>query len=438
MKDILSSLISKISVQLARFLLYRGVILCSYPDAFGHQAWNIEYHSRKYNSIFKKFPRVIAFQKSPNIPNKALLDHHRRHHVWVLSSRNILSRLFFFSRTKWAHARGLRSYRPGQTQLRISRNETPEEEEINTLIFCRHSVDVLHVDTKVELNAEIAFPLTNPEKKQATQFLFSENLETYKYFCFLDHSTTYKIKQAKHIGSKYISSESYEQARTTTLESFSPVADLMHQKGLSAVRLGASSDKKADDPRINDYASRRVDSNDFSDLALMNYCKFFVGPNSGIWAFARAFNRPTCLINVFPWPWINIPMSEHSVVVPKKLWHTYEKRFLTIKEMAEMETRFHWKTFYDPVIYQELSIEVVENTPQEITGAVVEINDRIDGIWDGCSFPVTDFLTKGNLGYNSKAYLSSFSLRKTKIFSNGRLANRLTHKFFGRLPVTDC
>jgi len=414
MKDILSSLITKVTVQLARFLLYRGLILCSYSDAFGHQVWNIEHHSRKYYSIFKKFPRVIAFQVSPNIPNKALLDHHRQHHVWVVSSRNILSRLFYLSRTKWAHTRGLRSYRPGQTQLSISRSETPEEEEINTLIFCRYSANALHIDPKVDQNSAIAFPLTNREKDRATQFLFSENLEKYRFFCFLDHNTAYKTKQAEHIGSKFISSEIYERARTTTLESYFPVADLMHRKGLSAVRLGASPDKYATDPIINDYASRRTGGNDFSDLALMNYCKFFVGPNTGIWAFARAFNRPTCLINAFPWPWINIPMSEPSVVVPKKLWHTSEKRFLTITEMTEMETRFYWKKFYDHVFYQELSIEVVENTPQEITGAVIEINDRIDGVWAGPSFPVTDFLTKNNLGFSSTAYLSSYFVDENK------------------------
>ena len=82
--------------------------------------------------------------------------------------------------------------------------------------------------------------------------------------------------------------------------------------------------------------------------------------------------------------------------------------------MAEMETRFYWKKFYDPVIYQELSIEVVEITPQEITGAVIEMNDRIDGIWAGSSFPVTNFLTKDNLGYNSKAYLSSYFVDENK------------------------
>ena len=48
-KDILSSLITKVTVQLARFLLYRGLILCSYSDAFGHQVWNIEHRFRSDN-----------------------------------------------------------------------------------------------------------------------------------------------------------------------------------------------------------------------------------------------------------------------------------------------------------------------------------------------------------------------------------------------------
>jgi len=351
---------------------------------------------------------------SQNIPNRALLVHHRQHQVWVIPSHNILSRLFYISRTTWAHTRGLRSYRPGQNQIRSSRNETPKEEQINTLIFCRYSANDLHVDSNVDQVTHIAFPLTDSEKDRASKFLVSEHLEKFKYFCFLANNITYKTKQAKDIGSKYFASNNYERARTTTLQSYFPVANLLHKNGISAVRLGASQDNLADDPIINDYAARRKDMDDFNDLALMNYCKFFVGPNSGVWLLARAFNRPTCLVNVFPWPWINIPMLEPSVVIPKKLWNTSEKRFLTINEMVEMEAQFHWKSFYGLDIYQELAIEVIENTPQEITGAVTEINDRIDGVWAGPSYPVADFLTKDNLAYNSKAYLSSFFVEENK------------------------
>ena len=190
----------------------------------------------------------------------------------------------------------------------------------------------------------------------------------------------------------------------------------MHKKGIQAVRLGASPEQSVGVDFINDYSSDRSSRDDFADLALMNYCKFFVGPNSGIWLFARSFNRPMCMVNVFPWPWINLPASRdrHNVIVPKKLWHTSEKRYLTIKEMVEMEVRFHWKRLYDDSFFKSLSIEVVENSSEEISGAVTELNDRIDGNWVGPDYPVADFLTEENVGHCSNAYISALFIQENK------------------------
>tara|TARA_B100001123_G_C15318152_1_gene1026943 strand:- start:1633 stop:2850 length:1218 start_codon:yes stop_codon:yes gene_type:complete len=399
-KVFLLQLATLICFSIAKFLLRRGIIFIAYGDAFGHQAWNTEHHARKYYSIFDRFPKIIAFQRSVNIPNKALLAHHRSHGVWVIHSSNVFSRLFYYARAKW---------------IKRPQHETSLSKDINDLIFCHYSMDELHLDPKTE-DIKVAFPLTHLEQRQATRLLISEHLEQYKYFCFHDRTDTYKNLQEKIIGSKYRNSEHYEQARNTALETIFSAAELMHKKGIQAVRLGAAPEQTVGVDFINDYSSSRSSRDDFADLALINYCKFFVGPNSGIWLFTRSFNRPICLVNVFPWPWINLPASRdrHNVIVPKKLWHTSEKRFLTIKEMTNMETRFHWKRLYDSSFFKSLSIEVVENTSEEICGAVTELNDRIDGEWNGPDYLVADFLTKDNIGHCSNAYISEFFVRENK------------------------
>ena len=405
MKALLFQLATLICFSIAKFLLRRGIILIAYGDAFGHQAWNTEHHARKYYSIFYRFPRIIAFQRSVNIPNKALLAHHRSHGVWVIPSSNFFSRLFYYVRTKWTK-------RP--------QRGTQQEKDIDNLIFCHYSMNELHLDPKTE-DTKVSFPLTNLEQRQATRLLKSEHLEKYQYFCFHDRTDAYKNIQAEIIGSKYRNSEHYEQARNTTLETIFSAAELMHKKGIQAVRLGASPEQSVGVDFINDYSSDRSSRGDFADLALMNYCKFFVGPNSGIWLFARSFNRPICMVNVFPWPWINLPASSdrHNVIVPKKLWHTSEKRYLTIKEMVNMEARFHWKRLYDNSFFNSLSIVVVENSSEEISGAVTELNDRIDGKWTGPDYLVADFLTKDNIGHRSSAYISAFFVQENKdIFSD--------------------
>jgi len=402
LKTFLLPLVTRLSFSIAKFLLKHGIILASYGDAFGHQAWNIEHHARKYNSLFGKFPKVIAFQKSLNVPNKALLAHHRRLGVWVFKPNNVISRIFYYSRTKWS-----------QQQL----SNTTTKSEVSNLVFCRYSMNDLHVDTGLDNN--VAFPFTRREQHLANQYLESERLQKYQYFCFHDRTHSYKLMQSEIVGSKYLVSESFEQARNTSLDLLYPCAESMFEKGIQPVRLGASPEQPVTVDFINDFASNRLEHDDFSDLALMNYCKFFVGPNSGIWLFARSFNRPTCLVNVFPSPWINVPMSSHSVVIPKKLWHKREKRYLTMKEMVEMESRFYWKRLYDDLFFQSLAIEVIENSSEEICRAVTELNDRIDGNWTGPNYLIADYLTKENVGYRSKAYISAFFVEENRdIFPN--------------------
>ena len=125
MKQLLLPLVTRLSFAIAKFLLKHGIILASYSDAFGHQAWNIEHHSRKYNSIFGRFPKVVTFQKSIHVPNKALLAHHRRHGVWVFSSNNIMSKVFYYARTKWS-------------EHRLS--NIAKKDKVSNLIFCRYSI----------------------------------------------------------------------------------------------------------------------------------------------------------------------------------------------------------------------------------------------------------------------------------------------------------
>ena len=313
-----------------------------------------------------------------------------------------MSKVFYYARTKWS-------------EHRLS--NIAKKDKVSNLIFCRYSMNELHIDTDIDEN--VAFPFTSRDENLANEYLASEGLQKYDFLCFHDRTDNYKLAQSEIVGSKYLVSDHFEQARNTSLELLYPCAELMLTKGLQSVRLGACPEQPVTVDFINDYASNRPQHDDFSDLALMNYCKFFVGPNSGIWLFARSFNRPTCLVNVFPSPWINVPMSRDSVVVPKKLWHTSEKRYLTIKEMVEMETRFYWKRLYENSFFKSLSVEVIENSAEEICRAVTELNDRIDGNWTGPNYLIADYLTKENVGYRSKAYISAFFVEENRdIFTN--------------------
>ena len=84
-----------------------------------------------------------------------------------------------------------------------------------------------------------------------------------------------------------------------------------------------------------------------------------------------------------------------------------------------MEIRFYWKRLYDNSFFNSLSIEVIENSAEEICGAVTELNDRIDGNWTGPDYYIADYLTKENIAHRSKAYFSAFFVEENKdVFTN--------------------
>ena len=94
--------------------------------------------------------------------------------------------------------------------------------------------------------------------------------------------------------------------------------------------------------------------------------------------------------------------------MPKKIWLKEQGRFMTINEMTQMEKQFKWKLFYQDTSFHNLGIEVIDNTADELTHALVEMNERIDGTWTGSSFRVADVLTNENIAKQSEALFPSF------------------------------
>ena len=80
---------------------------------------------------------------------------------------------------------------------------------------------------------------------------------------------------------------------------------------------------------------------------------------------------------------------------------------LTVKRAVELENEFHWKEIYQQGFLENMGLEVVGNSSAEIAGAMVEINQRLDGLWDGPEYLVRDVLQECSIGWHSQAKLGS-------------------------------
>lgn len=384
----------KIFILVAKILLRHNIILAQYKDAFGHQAWNIECYCRYYYSLYGRLPHVIAFQQSAFIPNQAIYERHLAHGVYVLSHTNFFTRLFRLTRSNCHH------------YIKDTSNESK-------LLFCRFSMNDIHTVLQVDRLETSAFPFKKEEDIRGKAVLAQMGLLPHTYICVHDRSTEYKdavTQTNSHTRPSWGEANravAFDNTRNSRFDNLMPAIESLSKLAISAVRVGANPTAAVRSEHVLDYASKRELYDDFTDLALIRFCKFFVGPNSGIWLLARSFDKPVCMINVFPWPWINVPMGENSLVIPKKYWHIKDQRFLTIHEMIDMERQFYWKKFYRDDFFEHLGVEMIENSADEVYGAVTEMNSRIDGNWTGTTYPVASYLTSSNLARRSKALFPS-------------------------------
>src|SRR3989338_9927363 len=171
----------------------------------------------------------------------------------------------------------------------------------------------------------------------------------------------------------------YHDYRDSDILNCIAAAEELARRGYYIVRMGALVQKPLPSTLspIIDYALNG--RTDFLDIFLSARCRFFLGSTAGLSAIPRVFRRPIAYINFVP---LN---SEHwlacapdSLLIPKKLWFRQERRFMTFREIRDSRAG----RFYRGEQYQAHGIEVVENTPGEITGVAVEMDERLKGTWE--------------------------------------------------------
>ncbi|MBW2975186.1 TIGR04372 family glycosyltransferase [Candidatus Woesearchaeota archaeon] len=147
-------------------------------------------------------------------------------------------------------------------------------------------------------------------------------------------------------------------------------------RGGFAIRMGHIVEKKLphlNNPRIIDYASEY--RTDFGDIYLPAKCRFFVGDGCGINMVARIFNRPLIFVNKAPSA--HFPCSKSDLFIMKKIWSIDKGRFLSEREVCAAGIH----SFSLSKQYERSKIRLVDNTPNEITDIITEMNKRLEGSW---------------------------------------------------------
>lgn len=164
--------------------------------------------------------------------------------------------------------------------------------------------------------------------------------------------------------------------RDSDIRNYILAAQELVSRDYYTIRLGYKINEplRTKNSKIIDYAFH--DRTDFLDIYLGAKCRFFIGSACGITSIPMIFRRPIAWTNFIPLE--HAPTwGKNDLFIPKKLWLREERRFLAFKEIIQSGIG----RFLRSCQYEERGIEVVENTNDEIVDLVVEMDERLKGLW---------------------------------------------------------
>lgn len=182
----------------------------------------------------------------------------------------------------------------------------------------------------------------------------------------------------------------YHTYRDADIANYLPAVEYLISRGYTVVRLGDPTLKRlpAMGPRLVD-APFHPAYNHWVEPCLVACSRFYLGVPSGPYSVAHIFNIPVVVTNATitgdDWG------KRGDLYVPKKFFSRRMNRWLTYQEIACSPLINYYRT----QDFQRAGIELIENSPEEILGAVIEMEQRITG-----TFPAREQIL--SQGFNRK------------------------------------
>ena len=180
-----------------------------------------------------------------------------------------------------------------------------------------------------------------------------------KWVCLMVRDGTY----LPHLG--------YHAHRDSDVNDYMRAAVALSQRGYYVIRMGAKVAKPMPftTDRIIDYATNGMRS-DFMDIYLCAKCEFALNNGTGLDAVCCAFRKPSCYVNFVPVEYLatwfpgSLAIWKHHVkdgkrMPPAEIWASGAGQFMGADE------------------YEAAGITLVDNTPEEIKAAAIEMAESL-------------------------------------------------------------
>lgn len=162
--------------------------------------------------------------------------------------------------------------------------------------------------------------------------------------------------------------------RNSDIRDYFPAIRSITERGGWVIRVGDPTMRPMPEmDRVIDYVHLPIRS-DWMDIFLVASCKFFFGSESGLCGVVYVFGKPGVTVNKAPLSCV-LPIGLDDIGIPKLIWSTDEARYLSFKEIFSTPVG----NYRYGAAYERTGLRVVDNTPEDIQAAVIEMLDRVEG-----------------------------------------------------------
>jgi putative glycosyltransferase (TIGR04372 family) len=169
----------------------------------------------------------------------------------------------------------------------------------------------------------------------------------------------------------------YHNYRDSDIQNYVLAAEELAARGLFVIRMGAKvhSSMKSNHPRVIDYATNGMRS-DFMDIYLGAKCFFAISTGTGWDAIPEIFRRPIAYVNFGPFGYL-CGYRNNVISITKHHFSLSKNRELSLSEIFTEGVGFCMQTSD----YESKGVQLIDNTPEEIRDAAVEMVERLNGTW---------------------------------------------------------
>lgn len=200
------------------------------------------------------------------------------------------------------------------------------------------------------------------------------------YVCLLVRDSTYLMDHYPDCDF------SYHNYRDGNIRNYALAATMLADRGYFVIRMGAKAKDvmPCEHPKIIDYAMNGMRT-DFMDIYIGAGCKFIITCGCGFDAVPTMFRRPILQVNTAHTTYATTWVKNSLLLF---------KHHVDAISGVELSLREIFSSGVDNALssqdYSDKNILLVENTPEEIHDATVEMVERLEGVWQ--ADPIDDGL----------------------------------------------